>query len=208
MMTNIKSRQIIAGILLISLAAGLATPAVVAQSDTTVVTVDEGDEVTKYREIREGQWLTEEPTYRDEDGSMTLSIYSEYDSRIAVVDNMDCSQGYHGVCAPDVTNVRVEGGETTEFTAEATARDTALADGRQQVTLNSLEGRDGLSLRVILLQDDPPLFRGDALWDYVPYAVISSSVTAAMVALTTFIFLRIRGHLREENLIRYVSENL
>ncbi|MGB9932590.1 hypothetical protein [Haloarcula amylolytica] len=165
------------------------------------------EEINKYRQIRPGQWITEQPEFYD-NGTGKITIYSQYDGKIAIVDNGDCDN-VQGSCKPDVVNSDVSGGQTTQIWFEASVMTGTLSNGNQQVTLNSLTNSQGeYELAIMLLSDDDTELFGQPVWDYVWVAVVAATLTLAILALLTYAFIYIRNRTLEENLFQYLIENV
>lgn len=171
-------------------------------------TVVNATDVEKYRQIREGQWLVSRPTWYD-NGTGQLTIYSEYDGRIAIADNGDCAGSGQGFCSPDVTNQRVGAGTKTTIWFDASVMTGTFDNGDQAVTLNSMTNSDGqFELAVARLSNpEEPLF-GDPLWDFVWIAVLTAVATLSALSLTVYAYIWWTSRRLEENGFRYLSERL
>ncbi|UVE49659.1 hypothetical protein KU306_12165 [Haloferax larsenii] len=146
---------------------------------------------TKWRQIRDGQWIVEKPSF-DDNGTGTIRVYSEFDGSLAVVDNIDCRGAENG-CKPDVTNVDVSAEQVTEITFAA----STASNGYQEGTLNSLTDSDGhYDLAVMLLTDqadDNPWDAGPSKWDYV-FAFAGAILGFGLLAVVlTAIYIHIKN---------------
>lgn len=169
---------------------------------------ENADEINKYKEIRPGQWFVEKPEF-DDDGTGKAVIYSEFDGRVAFVDNGDCTDNSGGVCLPDVTNAEVSAGETTTIQFDATVKPGVFSNGDQAVTFNSLTDRNGnYKLAVALLEDEDEPFFNNPNYDLVWIGVVTAILTLSGLALLTYAYIWWRRRLLEENLFEYLIENV
>lgn len=163
---------------------------------------------TKWRQIRDGQWVVSKPTFYQENGTGKIEVHSEFDGRIAIVDNGDCSNG-ETVCSPDVTNAQVAAGETTTIWFDATPQSGTIANGHQAVTLNSLTDAQGMyKLRVMLLGSEQKPFFTKPKWVYVTAVAVTSTFVLVGFALLVYAYFRVRDKTIEVHGWEFVRENL
>lgn len=145
-------------------------------------------DVSKYLQIRPGQWVTVEPEYVPSKEKIKITVYSEYDAHLASADSNDVSRT--GGAQIDVTNVRVEGGKTTTFWVDA-----SVQDGDQTVTLNSFDGADGNDdLRAVSLSNKfAPWWVDSPTWTLFWYGLLAFGIGGLVGIVMAVIYDILRG---------------